>query len=138
MYDSKVILYPFQTSRTTADYVKNNDNNTATIIDDTHTYVPQRKAIMNNLIQKRLTVALPGNFAISSGFVLQLDAPTFGLKEDGSSQKDESMVGKYLVIGARHIIRPDKHETVCELATDSTNRPFAKLQTGDTLSALKK
>lgn len=121
MYDSRVVLYSFQNERKNATYVKSNDNKTATVIDDTHTYLPQRKAIMNNLIQKRLTVALPGNFAISSGFVLKLDSPSFSLKESGSSDKDESVSGKYLVIGTRHIIRPDKHETVCELATDSTS-----------------
>lgn len=131
MYDSRVVLYPFQTARTTASYVKDNDNKTATVIDDTHTYLPQRKAIMNNLIQKRLTVALPGNFAISSGFMLQLNSPTFSLKEDGSSQKDDSLMGKYLVMGTRHIIRPDKHETVCELATDSTNNILVGSNTQD-------
>lgn len=135
MYDSRVVLYPYQNPRTTATYVKSNDNKTATIIDDTHTYLPQRKAIMNNLIQKKLTVALPGNFAISSGFVLQLDAPNFSLKDSDTSQKDESMSGKYLVIGARHTIRPDIHETICELATDSTNNSLIGANTQDLLRA---
>jgi hypothetical protein len=121
MYDSRVALYPYQTTRTNATYVKSNDNKSATILDETHTYIPQRKAIMNNLIQKRLTIALPGNFALTSGLILKLNAPTYGLKDDDTQQQDDSMKGNYLIIGTRHIIRPDKHETVCEVTTDSTN-----------------
>ena len=56
MYDSKVALYPFQKSRFNTTYVKTNDNAAATIIDDTHTYIPQRKAIFNNLLQDRKSV----------------------------------------------------------------------------------
>jgi hypothetical protein len=121
MYNSRVALYPYQTTRIDTTYIKSNDNKTATIIDESHTYIPQRKAIMNNLIQKRLTVALPGNFALTSGLILKLNAPSFGLKDDDTQQQDDSMLGKYLIVGTRHIIRPDKHETVCEVTTDSTN-----------------
>jgi hypothetical protein len=31
------------------------------------------------------------------------------------------MSGKYLIIATRHMINPQKHETFCEIATDSTN-----------------
>jgi hypothetical protein len=129
MYNSRVALYSYQTPRTTATYIKSNDNKAATILDETHTYIPQRKAIMNNLIQKRLTLALPGNFALTSGLVLKLNSPTYGLKDNDTQQQDDSMKGNYLIIGTRHIIRPDKHETVCEVTTDSTN---TKLLGGDT------
>jgi len=121
MYNSRVALYSYQTPRTSATYIKSNDNKTATVIDETHTYIPQRKAILNNLIQKRLTIALPGNFALTSGLVLKLNAPSYGLKDDDTQQQDDSMFGNYLIIGTRHIIRPDRHETVCEVTTDSTN-----------------
>ena len=120
MYDSKVTLYPYQTTRVNTSYVKKNDNATATIIDDTHTYIPQRKAILNNLLQKKVCVNLPGNFAISSGFVLNLQSHSYSLQTEKTS-KDDSISGRYLIIGTRHMIKPDKHETICELVSDSTN-----------------
>jgi hypothetical protein len=130
MYDSKVTLYPFQTTRLTAPYVKKNDNVTATIIDDAHIYLPKRKAIFNNLLQKKICINLPGNFAISSGFVLNLQSHSYSL-QTGEQSKDDSISGKYLVIGTRHIIKPDKHETICELASDSTNNRLIAANTQD-------
>ena len=137
MFDSRVVLYSYQNPRTDATYVKSNDNKTATIIDDTHTYIPQRKAIMNNLLQKRMTVVLPGNFALSSGFVLQLDSPSYSAKDPADSQPDKSTAGKYLILATRHTIRADIHETVCELTTDSTNNDFIDANTGELQKAKK-
>jgi len=122
MYDSKVVLYPFQTSRFDTTYVKTNDNAAATIIDDTHTYIPQRKATLNNLLQRRMNVTLPGNFAISSGFVLNLNAHGYSVND--GERLDKSISGKYLIVGTRHMIKPEKHETICEISSDSTNVPF--------------
>jgi len=130
MHDSKITLYPFQSSRFKQTYVKKNDNVAATITDDAHTYIPQRKAIFNNLLQKKICVNLPGNFAISSGFVLNLKTHSYSAQTEKSSN-DESMSGKYLIIGTRHIIRPEKYETICELASDSTNVPLIGANTQD-------
>jgi hypothetical protein len=123
---SKVSLYPFQYFRTTQAYTKQNDPSTANLIDNTHTYIPQRKAILNNLLQRRVTINLPGNFGISSGFILNLEVQNYSLHTDGGDKDktDKSLSGKYLVIGARHIIRPSKHETVCELVADSRDSGF--------------
>ena len=122
MYDSKIVLYPYQTSRFDTSYVKKNDNKSATIIDDTHTYIPQRKALLNSLLQRRMNITLPGNFAISSGFVLNLNAHTFSLND--SDNIDKSISGNYLIVGTRHMIKPDRHETICEISSDSTNNEF--------------
>jgi len=122
MYDSKVVLYSYQTSRFDTTYVKTNDNAAATVIDDTHTYLPQRKATLNNLLQRRMNITLPGNFAISSGFVLNLNAHSYSINDE--NRVDNSMSGKYLIVGTRHMIKPEKHETICEISSDSTNNPF--------------
>jgi hypothetical protein len=121
MYESKINLVPFEVYRNRSEYVKFNDNQTATITEDTHVYVPQRKAILHNLVQKKLTVTLPGNFNISSGYILDVKAHTFGADTEDSDGLDKSTSGKYLIIGTRHMIKPEKHETICELASDSTN-----------------
>ena len=118
---SKVSLYPFQLYRNYQQYVKSNDTSKSLLIDDTHKYVPQRKAILYNLLQKKMTITLPGNFSLSSGFVLNVDAHSFAVESDPTDKKDDSISGKYLIIATRHLISPKKHETFCELASDSTN-----------------
>jgi len=116
---SKVSLYPFQLYRNLQGYIKENDTDKSLLIDETHKYIPQRKAIMNNLLQRKMTVSLPGNFFISSGFVLNVDAHSFSLVSDVTEENDKSVSGKYLIVSTRHMINPTKHQTYCELATDS-------------------
>ena len=135
MYDSKISLYPFQSTRIDSSYTKTNDNVTATIIDDTHNYIFQRKSIFKNLMQRKVQMTLPGNFAITSGFNLNLMMPSRALSDDNSNLYDKSLSGKYLIIGARHIIKYDKHETIVEVATDSSDRPLIDSSNQDTFQA---
>jgi len=129
MYKSKIVVYPFQSARANNTWTKENDPKTATLIDDTDNYVYQRKAIIHNLLQTRIQLTLPGNFVLSSGFNLQLDFPPRNASNqvDGT---DESLNGKYIIIAARHMFKQNKHETVLEVATDSTNRPLYKADSG--------
>ena len=121
---SRVSLYPFQLYRNYQDYVSSNSDNNTKLIDETHTYIPQRKAILHNLLQRKMNVTLPGNFLISSGFTLNVDAHSFAMRDDITEKNDKSISGKYLIVATRHIIKYDKHETILEVATDSTNRPL--------------
>ena len=73
---------------------------------------------------KRIKVAMPGNFQLSSGFNVNVVAPNFGRKEKGSDNDDASLSGKYIIVASRQIIGYDKHETVIEVATTSTNNEF--------------
>lgn len=120
-FDSRVVFYPFASERRNVDYVKKENNVDASIIDNTEEYVLQRKMIIYNLTQRRVQLTMPGNFGLTVGSVVKLEFPNFiaGLKDDASM--DESMSGKYVITAARHIIRHDRHETVIEISTDSTN-----------------
>lgn len=120
MYDSRVTLYPFQESRKTNPYLKSKDSKTSNIIDDTHNYILQRKIIFANLMQKRLRLTMPGNFALASGNNADIEVPHRYVEENKSDMIDTSLSGKYIITGVRHIIRYDKHETVIEVATDSS------------------
>jgi hypothetical protein len=42
---------------------------------------------------------------------------------------DKSKSGKYLIVAARQMITYDKHETILEVATDSSNRDRVYLST---------
>jgi hypothetical protein len=127
MFDSRVITYPFQLPRMetnpASEYIKDNYPTASNFIDNTHEYVLQRKAILQNLMQKRLRLVMAGNFGLFSGTVVQLEFPKYASFDEGETERfDDTMRGKYIILGARHIIRYEKHETVIEIATDSTNR----------------
>jgi hypothetical protein len=124
MYDSKVSLYPTFTSRDSSGWIRKNDIQTGKIIDDTHTYVFQRTAIITNLLQTILHVNLPGDFGFTSGLTVNMKMPVKGVKDPDLDQMDSTLTAKYIITAARHIIKGDRHETVLELATDSTNKAF--------------
>ena len=126
---SRVNLYPIQQYRSNFDYVKSNDTAKSLMIDDTHEYIPRRKAILSNLTQRRMTITLPGNFAVTSGFVFEVNTKSFATTDDVTEQLDKSVAGKYLIVATRHIINPQKHETFCEIATDSTNNELVQSRT---------
>jgi len=81
----------------------------------------QRKAIIENLMSKRLKVAMPGNFQLTSGFNVNLVAPNFGKKFKGDDNEDKSLSGKYIIVASRQIIGYEKHETIIEVATTSSD-----------------
>lgn len=120
MYDSNMTVYPFQYARTKDEWLKKMDTKTANIIDDTHSYILQRKAVFYNFLQKRLRITMPGNFALMSGFTVNVNMPNRG--QDSNINGDQSLSGKYVITGVRHVIRFDKHETILEVSTDSTNQ----------------
>jgi hypothetical protein len=118
MGDSRIVSYPFALPRTAVKYVKDNNPKASNIIDNTELYIFQRKAILTNLMQRRLQVAMPGNFGLHSGLIINLNVPKFSFKETGDESLDKTLSGKYIISGTRHVIRFDKHETFIEVCTD--------------------
>jgi hypothetical protein len=126
-YAARTITSVSPVGRTTGpagDYLKQNDPSTANIVDDTNNWIFPRRAILSNLTQKRLRMTVPGNFTFSSGFNVNLKGFNLTMVSKGDS-KDVSTNGKYMIIAARHMIKPQKHETILELASESTNSPFS-------------
>jgi hypothetical protein len=121
MNDSRIVTYPFAVPRTTESYIKENSPKTSSIIDNTHDYIFQRAASFSNLLQKRVELTMPGNFSYSCGTIVNLDMPKFSTKDD-TKNTDDTLTGRYIIIAVRHIIRYNMHETILEIATDSTQR----------------
>jgi hypothetical protein len=69
-------------------------------------------------------VNLPGDFGFTSGLTVNMKMPVKGVKDPDLDQMDSTLTAKYIITAARHIIKGDRHETVLELATDSTNKAF--------------
>lgn len=121
MYDSRVVLYPFQANRSSNAYLKQNDSKTANIVDDSQNYILQRRSIFANLMQKRIRIVMPGNFNLLAGVFAQVNFPKHYNQSDETGAGDPTISGKYVVLGVRHIIRFDRHETVIDVATDTSN-----------------
>ena len=137
MFDSKVSLYAFATTRKNTSWVKENDAQTGTNIDDTHAYVFQRAPILANLLQTTIHLNIPGNFGVTSGAIINLKMPIKSGKTEVGEGLDQTLTGKYIVTATRHVIKGDMHETVIEVATDSTNKPLVRQQTTKMTEALK-
>jgi hypothetical protein len=123
-FDSKKTLSFFSTARQYSNYIKKYDPTSISKEDNTEEYIFQRKAILSNLMSKRLKIAMPGNFQLTSGFNVNVIAPNFGIKEKGADNNDPSISGKYVIIASRQIIGYEKHETILEVATSSTDNEF--------------
>jgi hypothetical protein len=70
---------------------------------------------------------------LTSGFNVYLKYPKRSITDNPSEALDKTLEGKYLIVAARHIIRFDRHETLIEIASDSTNRQLV----GDTTGSLR-
>lgn len=130
-YDSKKTVSTFGANRKNSNYVKKYDPTSISKIENQEDFIFQRKAILFNLMNKRIKLVMPGNFQLTSGFNLNIRVPDFSLKETGGDNEDRAVSGKYLIIATRHIIGFDKHETILEVATTSNELGFIPQSTAD-------
>ena len=105
-------------------YINKNDPSSISKEEDFENWAFQRKAIFKNLMSKKLKIVMPGNFQLSSGFNVNVKAPQIGVLNKSTSEDDKSINGKYLIIASRHIISFEKHETIIEVASDSSTTDF--------------
>lgn len=123
-FDSKKIVSIFGASRKYSEYIKAKDPTSLTFVENYEDLNFQRTAIFKHLMSKRLKFVMPGNFQLSTGYNVNVNVPEIAVKELGSTNEDLSLNGKHLIVGTRHIIGFDKHETIIEVASTSTNNDF--------------
>jgi hypothetical protein len=128
-FNSKKVLNVFSSlaAKQASTYIRKNDPESISKHENYESFIFQRKALIGNLLSRRLKLAMPGNFQLSSGFNVYVSAPNFAKKslEKSESLRDETASGKYLIVASRQIISAfDKHETVVEVATTSTENPY--------------
>jgi len=123
-FDARKSLSIFGAARQLSNYIKTHDPSSINLEDNKESYIFQRQAIIKNLMTKRVKIVMPGNFQLTSGFNINLEVPTFGKKEKGDDNNDPSVSGKYIIVASRHVIGYDKHETIIEVATTSTDNQF--------------
>jgi hypothetical protein len=120
MYNSRKTLFTFDTLRGQSNYIKKNYPASISTTDDTFNYTFERRAIFKTFLNTRVRLTVPGNFNVSSGFNVLLNAIDRASKTDDN--EDKTLSGKYTIIGTRHIITNQKHETVFDIATNSTKQ----------------
>ena len=134
-FDSKHVLSIFNTKRTQSKYIKAKDSASFTTDEDYASILLQRQNIIYNLVSNIIKISLPGNFQLTSGVNVNVFFPGFNKRE--KSIGDESVTGKYLITGARQIIGLQKHDTIIEVATDSTNSGKNRLSSPEQKEALE-
>jgi hypothetical protein len=131
MYESRVVAYPYSYPRghitehgdQTKYFIDHKKNPEAaffssTGMDNVEEYIYKRKPIFTNLLQRRVQLLMPGNFALQSGHTVNLTVPKYSIKQDDETF-DRTLTGKYLIIGTRHLISYTKHETIIQVAKDN-------------------
>lgn len=101
-------------------YIKENDPESLNLSDDPFRYINQRPLLLKRFTITRIRLAMPGNFDLTSGKIVNLHKPYSGLKTI-TNDSDPQITNKYMIIAARHIIRKNMHETILEISTDSTS-----------------
>ena len=87
--------------------------------DDSDKYYSQRKTQMMRYFLTRVRIVVPGNFDLVSGSVIELKIPFGGIKTTDDNL-DTHLSGKYIIIGVKHKLNIQGHETILEISKDST------------------
>ena len=119
-FNSRKVVSIFDFNRQYSEYIKKRDSSSLSKGESVESWSFQRKAIIKNLMSKRLKIVMPGNFQLSSGFNVNVNAPIVG----SSRGDDKSINGKYIIIASRQIIGFEKHETIIEVASSSSDIGF--------------
>lgn len=118
-YNSYVVVGMSDVAKRSSKHIKSNSPNEITKADDMEMYVVQRPRIMSSIMKQRIKLVVPGNFGLSSGYTFNLKFPKYGVKSENEDVKDDTVYGNYLIVGARHLITYEKHETIMEAVKES-------------------
>ena len=119
-FNSRKAVSIFNYNRQFSEYIKKKEPSSLTNRDGIESWLFQRKAILKNLMSKRLKLVMPGNFQLTTGFNVNVNAPIIG----SSTGEDKSINGKYLIVASRQIIGYEKHETIIEVASSSSDSDY--------------
>jgi hypothetical protein len=129
MYNSRVVAFPYSYPRKyeteygdQTKYFKEHKNSDAIFFttdgaDNVEEYIYKRRPIFANFLQRRLQLVMPGNFGLMCGQIVFLSIPKYSIKSE-DEYNDKTLSGKYMIIGTRHKLSYDKHETIIQVATD--------------------
>jgi len=117
---SRIVAYSSFVASSKSEYVKTHDPAFIQKIEPEEKIHIVRKQVFDHLDSKCLKLVLPGNFNITSGFMIDVEVPYFSEKTKNLADNiDKQYSGKYLISAVRHVITYSKHETIFEVVTNS-------------------
>lgn len=122
-FDSRKALYAYKSSQLRSRYIRRHDPASLSKLENYEDWLFHRRAIFKNLTSKKLKFTMPGNFQLTSGLSVNAIIPEWDRKQKNDDNLDDSLIGKYLIIGTRHIIGLESHETVIEVVSSSNEIP---------------
>lgn len=117
--DSRFTIFPCPDPRRGIKYIKENNPELSSKIDNTQEYIYQRRSVLYSMLQRRINIVMPGNFSLCAGEMVDVHIPTYTTNKEGNSNINEDLSGRYLIIASRNVIRNNMHETIIQVATDS-------------------
>ena len=128
MFNSKIVIHPFQTSQRDSSYINDSDSESMTYLEMTEKIKFQRTAIFDSLNSLQIKLVLNGDFDITSGRSIGVYIPNRGYKSIEEDSYDKSLTGNYLITATRHILKAknNNHEVIVEAVSDSTNATVNK------------
>lgn len=132
-FDGVLKVVTGNSNQTNIPYIKSKEGSTAKDI-SIETFVPLRTAAISLANYTSIKMSIPGDPGITAGRTINFDLyslkPTDNLKE-----LDKFYSGKYLVTAVRHIIQPNRYQTILEIAKDSSKTAYT--QTDNTSPSTK-
>jgi len=132
-YDSVLKLAVGNSGQSSVPYIKQKEGGFAKDV-SIETYIPTRTSAISLANYTSIKMSIPGDPGITAGRTINFNLyslkPTDNLKE-----LDKFYSGKYLVTAVRHIIQPNRYQTILEIAKDSSKTAYT--QTDNTSSTTK-
>jgi hypothetical protein len=105
-------------------YIKQKEGSVAKDI-SIETFLPLRTAAISLANYTSIKMSIPGDPGITAGRTINFNLHSLN-PIDNIKKLDKFYSGKYLVTAVRHIIQPNRYQTILEIAKDSSNTPYTQ------------
>lgn len=105
-------------------YIKQKEGGIAKDI-SIETFVPLRTAAISLANYTSIKMSIPGDPGITAGRTINFNLHSLN-PIDNIKKLDKFYSGKYLVTAVRHIIQPNRYQTILEIAKDSSKKSYTQ------------
>lgn len=116
---STIKITPLTKNQLTSSYIKSRDK--TVFSNDTDKITSQRQHIIQNLLNNKVYLGVPGLMSLNSGRVIKINFLERNIREKTDTDElNDLHSGKYIITSTRHTFTPDGiYRTFMECATDS-------------------
>lgn len=114
--DAKRTLLVTDSKYNQSNYAKKNSPNNN--LHEPEFALAHKSAVFSFLNNKKMKLAVPGNFGLTIGMLVDLKYPKRGNITE-KKQLDASFAGRHMILAIRHMVTPEIHETFLEISSNS-------------------